>query len=141
MVDATPWIEHINNPLVFFGFVLFVLASVVAIGKFTPEGKEKWLKYTFVTAIVVVVVGFLYSVMQLTPASTVIQNVTNNQGTAGQSVGDTYINSGGGTLSQKNSATTPSVQQPRTNLQQKIEGNTGVVSQSGGDSYIQAPEK
>lgn len=69
--DPTPWIEHIKHPLVLFGFVLLILATVLKLfngNKLSANGTErlmsKGLLYTFVVAVIIIVLGFMSSLMQ-----------------------------------------------------------------------------
>lgn len=69
--DPTPWIEHIKHPLVLFGFVLLILATLLKLfngNKLNAAGTErlmsKGLLYTFVVAVLIIVLGLVSSFIQ-----------------------------------------------------------------------------
>ena len=89
MNDATPWIEHLKHPLVLFGFVLLVLATLLKTfradklsGKDTGLLMDKGLLYTFVVAVLIIVLGFISSIVQqqaAAPQAAIIQHSAGKQ--------------------------------------------------------------
>lgn len=89
MSDVTPWIEHLKHPLVLFGFVLLVLATLLKTfkadklsGKDTGRLMGNGLLYTFVTAVLIIVLGFVSSLVQqqaAAPPSAIIQQSEGKQ--------------------------------------------------------------
>ncbi|MDD5392589.1 MAG: hypothetical protein PHE17_06180 [Thiothrix sp.] len=80
MENPTPWIEHLKHPLVLFGFVLLVLATLLKTfntdkltAKDTGRVMDKGLLYTFAVAVLIIVLGFVSSVVQHLPQTTVQQ--------------------------------------------------------------------
>lgn len=72
MDDVTPWIEHLNKPLVLAGFTLFVLAGLVKLfkseklsGKDTTRLMDKGMTLAFVLGFLLVVLAFASSFMQM----------------------------------------------------------------------------
>lgn len=65
------WIEHLKHPLVLFGFTLLVLASLLKLfnaEKLNTKGTErlmdKGLLYTFAVAVLIIILGFVSSLVQ-----------------------------------------------------------------------------
>lgn len=89
MSDVTPWIEHLKHPLVLFGFVLLVLATLLKTfnsdklsAKDTGRLMDKGLLYTFAVAVLIIVLGFVSSMAQQQAAAlqpTVIQHSEGKQ--------------------------------------------------------------
>ena len=78
--DPNLWIEHIKHPLVLFGFVLLLLATLLKLfngNKLNASGTErvmsKGLLYTFVAAVLIIILGFVSSVLQNAPQPKVDQ--------------------------------------------------------------------
>ncbi len=78
--DPTPWVEHLENPLVLFGFALFVMAGLLKLfrsdklsGKGTEKLMDKGLSYAFVIALLVIILGFALSLLDKAPKTTVKQ--------------------------------------------------------------------
>ncbi len=78
--DPTPWIAHLENPLVLFGFALFVMAGLLKLfrsdklsGKGTERLMDKGLSYAFVIAVLVIILGFALSLQDKAPKTTVKQ--------------------------------------------------------------------
>ncbi|MGB3917600.1 MAG: hypothetical protein WBL07_09185 [Thiothrix litoralis] len=148
MADITPWIEHLSNPLVLVGFAVFTLAGLVKLfkpeklsGKATEGLFHKGLNFVFVLGLLIVVLGFAKSFMQIQTADTTksaaaptnTQTISGNTGTAIMGGGDVNYNQGTGTLSQQNRETAL----PPANLQQRIENNSGTAVMSGSDANVQ----
>ena len=76
MDDVTPWIEHLNKPLVLAGFTLFVLAGLVKLfkadklnGKATERLMDKGMTLAFGLGFLLVVLAFGNSFMQMEASS------------------------------------------------------------------------
>ena len=85
MSDVTPWIDHLNNPLVLIGFTVFTLAGLVKLfnpeklnGKATAGLFHKGLNFVFVLGLLIVIGGFAKSFMQY-PQSAIIQHSEGKQ--------------------------------------------------------------
>jgi hypothetical protein len=89
MSDVTPWIEHLKHPLVLFGFVLLVLATLLKTfstdklsGEDTGLLMDKGLLYTFAVAVLIIVLGFISSLVQqqaAAPQSAITQHSEGKQ--------------------------------------------------------------
>jgi hypothetical protein len=156
MADVTPWIEHLNNPLVLVGFALFTLAGLVKLfkpekltGKATEGLFHKGLNFAFVLGLLVVIGGFANSFMQMetakaeqpaAPPPVIKQTIDGSNGVQGQAGRDLGINQGNGTFShQVGQSPTPTT--PPANVEQELKNSTGVQGQGGRDTYIQTPGK
>lgn len=89
MENVTPWIEHLNKPLVLAGFTLFVLAGLVKLfkseklsGKATERLMDKGMTLAFVLGFLLVVLAFGSSFMQMeanAPQSAITQHSEGKQ--------------------------------------------------------------
>ena len=147
--NITPWIEHLNKPLVLAGFILFVLAGLVKLfkpeklnGAATERLMSRGMLLSFVLGLLIVLFAFAGSFLQVqadmyrAAASnhpTVTQTITNSSGTQTQAGKDAYVNQGTGTLSHPVTPSAPA----NANVTQAIDGSTGVQTQSGGDAHTQ----
>ena len=68
------WIEHLKHPMVLAGFVLFVLVGMLKVfmgSKDLSESNErllhKGMNFIFVLGVLIIVGGFAYSIMQVSP--------------------------------------------------------------------------
>lgn len=151
MENTTNWIEHLQNPLVLIGFVLFLFAGLFKLiktekitGKASAALFNKGMNYLFILAIVIVIAGFALSFYQThteqqttqTPPQTTEISTKGKQSPAVQSGEDVNINYGG-TLSEQSKQTPKqekTAPQPPTDV--KTEGEQSPAVSSGGDVNI-----
>lgn len=77
MDNLGDWLEHLKHPMVLAGFVLFVLIGLLKFfmgSKDLSESSErlvhKGMNFVFVLGVIIIIGGFVYSIMQNEPAST-----------------------------------------------------------------------
>lgn len=144
MADVTPWIEHLSNPLVLVGFAVFTLAGLVKLfkpeklsGRATEGLFHKGLNFVFVLGLLIVILGFANSFMQMRTSDAAkpaaVQTISGNRGTAIIGGQNANYNQGSGTLSQQSRE----IPTPPANLQQRIENNSGTAVMGGADTNVQ----
>lgn len=149
MENLSPWIEHLDKPLVLAGFVLVVLAGLVKL--FKPEKlnsraterlMNRGMILAFLLGFLIILFAFAESLLkaqgETTAASkpTVKQSISHSEGVQGQAVRDLNINTGTGTLTQQlGRQAAPTT--PPADLEQDIRGSKGVQGQAGRDTNIQ----
>lgn len=154
MENVTPWIEHLNKPLVLTGFVLFVLAGLVKLfkpeklnSKATERLMNRAMVLSFILGFLIVLLAFVRSFMYMQtvpPVTTVISPSTVNQNTTGKqspainNVGDVNVNFGENPLPQqeKGISDSPPAELPPS-VQQQTQGEQSPVINSSGDVNIQ----
>ena len=134
MEKFSPWIEHIQHPLVLAGFALMAfagLAKLIDISKLS--GKDSGRLYgkiingAFVLALLIVLLGLGQSLIPK-PAE---QANRNTDGTAINAQGDVRL--GGSNAANKATATPPKP------VNQTNEGTQGTAINSGGDVQLNPP--
>lgn len=147
--NITPWIEHLNKPLVLAGFTLFVLAGLIKLfkpeklnGAATERLMNRGMLLAFLLGLLIVLFAFADSFLKAQAdrqkaaagnRPTVTQTITHSQGSQTQTGGDAYVNEGTGTLSHPATPSAPA----NADVTQTIDGGSGVQTQSGRDAHIQ----
>jgi hypothetical protein len=149
MENITPWIEHLGNPLVLFGFALFLLAGLVRLfnadklnGKSTERLMNKGLLYTFVVSILIVLAGFASSFMKkpsetaADAAPTVTLTTEGNHSPAINSGGDVGVVYSGTLSQQKKGTQASSPPAAPAHVEQTTKGEYSPAINSQGDVNV-----